>query len=258
MTGDPAVLLRLAETIRARRGADPKSSHTAKLLARGPGKAAEKFGEEAVEAIVEAARAGTSAFRGEALAAETADVLYHLLVMLEACDVPFEQALAALTEREGVSGVAEKAARSEPIVIEEALSAEAVLRCQALRVDVFVAEQGVAAELEQDGEDGACRHWIAHRGIDTLGTARVKAVGPDGGQGAKIQRVAVSRRARSSGLGARLMTQILGTLKAEGLPIWLQSQTSVIAFYERLGFVAEGPEFLDAGLPHRSMVLRQD
>lgn len=100
------VLERLAQTIEARRGADPESSHTAKMLSRGPLKCAEKFGEEAVEAIIAAAsndRAG--------LTAEAADVLYHLLVMLAARDVTLEDVLAELERREGVSGVAEKAAR---------------------------------------------------------------------------------------------------------------------------------------------------
>lgn len=101
-----AVLDRLAAVIAARRGADPASSHTAGLLARGPGKCAEKFGEEAVEAIV-AAAAGDRA----ALVAEAADVLYHLQVMLAAREVAWEAVLAELEAREGRSGVAEKAAR---------------------------------------------------------------------------------------------------------------------------------------------------
>ena len=100
------VLDRLAATIDARRGADPASSHTAGLLARGPEKCAEKFGEEAVEAIIEAVRGDR-----DRLASEAADVLYHLLVMLAAREVPFSTVLAELERREGTSGVAEKAAR---------------------------------------------------------------------------------------------------------------------------------------------------
>lgn len=252
---DPAVLARLAATIRARRGADPASSHTAKLLAKGPAKTAEKFGEEAVEAIIEAARAGTPAFKPQALAGEAADVLFHLLVMLEACDLSLDDALAALGAREGTSGIAEKASRGEEVVIEPAASPELIARCLALRVEVFIAEQGVSAADEQDGEDTACRHWIAHRGIDTLGTLRVKNLGPEGGPGAKIQRVAVARKARGTGLGARLMRHVTAALAPEGVPIWLESQVSAIPFYERLGFVAEGPDFMDAGIPHRRMRL---
>lgn len=100
------VLHRLSATIAARRTADPASSHTAGLLAKGPDKCAEKFGEEAVEAIIAAARRDRPA-----LIAESADVLYHLLVMLAAQDVALADVLTELQRREGVSGVAEKAAR---------------------------------------------------------------------------------------------------------------------------------------------------
>lgn len=100
------VLTRLAATIEARAGGDPTRSHTAAMLAKGPGKCAEKFGEEAVEAIV-AAVSGTA----EELTHEAADVLYHLQVMLRARGVAWEAVLAELARREGRSGIAEKAAR---------------------------------------------------------------------------------------------------------------------------------------------------
>jgi phosphoribosyl-ATP pyrophosphohydrolase len=98
---------RLAATIQARKGADPESSWTAKLLLKGPEKCAEKFGEEAIEAIIEAVKGDR-----DKLTAEAADVLYHLLVMLAARDVTLDQVLAELERREGTSGLAEKAARS--------------------------------------------------------------------------------------------------------------------------------------------------
>lgn len=97
---------RLAATILARKGADHKTSWTAKLLASGPEKCAEKFGEEAVEAIIEAVKGDRAK-----LTAEAADVVYHLLVMLAARDVTLADVLAELERREGVSGLAEKAAR---------------------------------------------------------------------------------------------------------------------------------------------------
>lgn len=97
---------RLAATIAARKGADPDTSWTAKLLSRGPEKSAEKFGEEAVEAIIEAVRGDRAR-----LIAEGADVLYHLLVMLAARDVTLDDVMAELERREGQSGIAEKAAR---------------------------------------------------------------------------------------------------------------------------------------------------
>ncbi|RJK96691.1 phosphoribosyl-ATP diphosphatase [Paracoccus siganidrum] len=97
---------RLAATIAARKGADPDSSWTAKLLARGPEKCAEKFGEEAIEAIIEATKGDRAR-----LASEAADVLYHLLVMLAAHDLTLSDIEAELERREGVSGLAEKASR---------------------------------------------------------------------------------------------------------------------------------------------------
>lgn len=100
------VLTRLARTIAARKGADPDTSWTAKLLAEGPEKAAEKFGEEAVEAVIEAVRGDR-----DRLTAEAADVIYHLLVMLASRDVALEDVLAELERREGTSGIAEKAGR---------------------------------------------------------------------------------------------------------------------------------------------------
>jgi phosphoribosyl-ATP pyrophosphohydrolase len=99
-------LQRLAATIAARKVADPESSWTAKLLAKGPEKCAEKFGEEAVESIIEAVKGDRAK-----LTAEAADVLYHLLVMLAARDVTLEDVEAELARREGTSGIAEKAAR---------------------------------------------------------------------------------------------------------------------------------------------------
>ncbi|WP_171173890.1 phosphoribosyl-ATP diphosphatase [Ruegeria sp. HKCCD8929] len=102
-----SVLHDLAATISDRKGADPDSSWTAKLLSKGPEKCAEKFGEEAVEAIIEAVKGDT-----EKLTAEAADVLYHLLVMLAARDVPLDAVLAELARRQGTSGIAEKASRT--------------------------------------------------------------------------------------------------------------------------------------------------
>ncbi|RID90520.1 phosphoribosyl-ATP diphosphatase [Gemmobacter lutimaris] len=96
----------LAATILSRKGADPESSWTANLFAKGPEKCAEKFGEEAVEAIIEAVKGDRAK-----LTAEAADVLYHLLVMLAARDVTLADVEAELARREGTSGIAEKAAR---------------------------------------------------------------------------------------------------------------------------------------------------
>ena len=96
----------LESIIQSRKTADPESSWTAKLLAKGPEKCAEKFGEEAVEAIIEAVKGDK-----DALTSEAADVLYHLLVMLAAHDVALDDVMAVLSKRTGTSGIAEKANR---------------------------------------------------------------------------------------------------------------------------------------------------
>ncbi len=96
----------LAQTIAARAKADPETSWTARLLAKGPEKCAEKFGEEAVEAIIEAVKDNR-----DGLISESADVLFHLLVMLQSRGVSLDEVLAELARRQGTSGIAEKAAR---------------------------------------------------------------------------------------------------------------------------------------------------
>ena len=100
------ILARLDAVIASRRGADPASSYTAKLLAGGPTLAARKFGEEAVEAVLAAAQGDP-----DALAAESADVIYHWLVLLAASGVSLDDVAAKLEAREGTSGLDEKASR---------------------------------------------------------------------------------------------------------------------------------------------------
>ena len=101
-------LLRLEQVISARRDASPEASYVAKLNARGIEKIAQKLGEEATEAVI----AALSGSRQE-LVSESADVLFHLLVLLGAKDIPLADVLAELDRREGVSGLDEKASRSE-------------------------------------------------------------------------------------------------------------------------------------------------
>ena len=102
-----AVLDRLWRVVMERRDADPSVSHSARLLARGPGKVAQKFGEEAVECVIEAVQGNKAALIGE-----SADVLYHLLVVWVASGVSPAEVWAELHRREGVSGIAEKASRA--------------------------------------------------------------------------------------------------------------------------------------------------
>lgn len=100
-------LTRLTETIRARRGGDPDSSYVAGLFANGRERIAQKVGEEAVEAVIAAAKGDA-----EALAGEAADLIFHLAVLLESMGLSFDHVLDELERREGTSGLAEKAARS--------------------------------------------------------------------------------------------------------------------------------------------------
>ncbi len=101
-----SALERLAATIAARMGTETGESWTATLLAKGPEKCAEKFGEEAIEAVIEAVKGDR-----DRLTAEAADVLYHLLVMCAARGVTLADIEAELASREGVSGLDEKARR---------------------------------------------------------------------------------------------------------------------------------------------------
>lgn len=97
---------RLWRTILERRGADPASSYTARLFARGSAKIAQKLGEEAVEAVIEGAKGDAAA-----LVAESADLLYHLLVLWAALGISPADVAAELARREGTSGIAEKSRR---------------------------------------------------------------------------------------------------------------------------------------------------
>ncbi|GAJ29447.1 phosphoribosyl-ATP diphosphatase [Acidomonas methanolica] len=103
---DASVLDTLYQTITARRGTDPALSHSARLLSRGTRKIAQKFGEEAVECLIEAVAGNKRELIGE-----SADVLYHLLVMWVDAGVQPEDVWSELRRREAMSGVAEKASR---------------------------------------------------------------------------------------------------------------------------------------------------
>ncbi|MBN8892929.1 MAG: phosphoribosyl-ATP diphosphatase [Rhodospirillales bacterium] len=105
-----AVLDRLWGVVLSRRDAPPAVSHSARLLSRGTAKVAQKFGEEAVECLIEAV-----AGNRHALIAESADVLYHLLVLWVDAGIRPDEVWAELQRREGVSGIAEKASRAQAL-----------------------------------------------------------------------------------------------------------------------------------------------
>lgn len=143
-------------------------------------------------------------------------------------------------------------------VAEDAADREA---CFAVRKEVFVAEQGVPEDVEYDAYDPGALHVLAVRedGVP-LGTGRLlfgaAAAGKTGGDLSvgSLGRLAVTREARGLGVGAALVRAIEDAARAQGLAaVDLHAQTHALGFYERLGYVAYGPEFPDAGIPHRSM-----
>lgn len=122
--------------------------------------------------------------------------------------------------------------------------------CYAIRKTVFVEEQAVPLELELDEYDDVATHFLLRDGDAPLATARLL----DKHGLAKIGRVAVLKEARGRGLGLVLMRAVLEEARRQGFTeAVLDSQTYAIPFYERLGFVAEGEEFDDAGIPHSLM-----
>ena len=123
----------------------------------------------------------------------------------------------------------------------------------AIRLKVFVEEQHVPVEEERDAHDETATHLLAVVDGQALGTARILRDGTTG----KIGRVAVLPQARGTGLGAALIRAALVELRATpGVTrAKLGAQTHAIGFYEKLGFAAYGPEYLDAGIPHRDMAL---
>lgn len=135
----------------------------------------------------------------------------------------------------------------------EIAATDDIATCRALRRIVFIEEQGVSEADELDDLDGQAIHLLATVDGQPMGSARLLTYGNVG----KIGRVCVLKSARGTGLGAALMRAAVdhfrtmpGITKAK-----LGAQTHALGFYERLGFVAEGPEYMDAGIPHRDMVL---
>ena len=125
--------------------------------------------------------------------------------------------------------------------------------CYAIRRTVFVEEQAVPLELEMDEYDALATHFLLRDGDTPLATARLL----DKNGTAKIGRVAVLAEVRGRGIGLLLMQAVLNEARRRGfMEAVLDSQTYAIPFYARLGFIAEGDEFDDAGIPHYRMRLR--
>jgi predicted GNAT family N-acyltransferase len=125
--------------------------------------------------------------------------------------------------------------------------------CHALRRIVFIEEQNVPEAEEVDGRDAGALHLLARLDGQPVGCARLLVMGDTG----KIGRVCVLQEYRGQGIGVALIQSALEVLRAQPgvLRAKLGSQTHAIGFYEKLGFTAQGSEYLDAGIAHRDMVL---
>jgi len=135
----------------------------------------------------------------------------------------------------------------------EKISAKSHLgKAFAIRIRVFVKEQGVPAQIELDRDDKRAIHFLASESGKAIGTARV--VTRHGN--AKIGRMAVLKSHRRKGVGMKLLRRAVAVAKKLGArKIYLHAQVPVIGFYEAFGFHCVGPVFDEAGIPHRKMIL---
>ncbi|MFF0476156.1 GNAT family N-acetyltransferase [Streptomyces sp. NPDC004284] len=150
---------------------------------------------------------------------------------------------------------------SDAYTVREAVGEGDREACFAVRREVFVEEQGVPQELEYDTYDATAVHVLAVRADGLpLGTGRLlhgaDAAGKTGGDASvgSLGRLAVAKAARGLGVGAALVRAVEDAARERGLSaVDLHAQTHALGFYERLGYEVYGPEFPDAGIPHRAM-----
>lgn len=150
---------------------------------------------------------------------------------------------------------------SDAYTVREAVGEGDREACFAVRREVFVEEQGVPQELEYDPYDATAVHVLAVRADGLpLGTGRLlygaDAAGKTGGDASvgSLGRLAVAKAARGLGVGAALVRAVEDAARERGLSaVDLHAQTHALGFYERLGYEVYGPEFPDAGIPHRAM-----
>ncbi|MFF3912528.1 GNAT family N-acetyltransferase [Streptomyces sp. NPDC001852] len=150
---------------------------------------------------------------------------------------------------------------SAPYTVRIAVDPADLEACFGVRKEVFVVEQGVDETIEYDAYDAVAVHVLAVRedGVP-LGTGRLlhgeAAAAKTGGDASvgSLGRLAVARAARGLGVGVALVRAIEDAARVRGLTaVDLHAQTQALGFYERLGYAAYGPEFPDAGIPHRAM-----
>lgn len=139
------------------------------------------------------------------------------------------------------------------LVCRRARSSQEMADAMNIRAIVFIGEQKVPADLERDGLDDQCLHFIAELNGQIIGTARVMLLDDK----FKFQRVAVLPMARGAGVGGKLMQFMMEELAmrpdAKTKRFFLSSQVGAVPFYERLGFETCSDEYLDAGIQHRDM-----
>ena len=142
---------------------------------------------------------------------------------------------------------------AKPKTIREISSRGSLKTAFAIRLRVFVHEQGVPVHIEMDEEDGGAVHFLARFGGHAVGTARLVLKGGK----AKIGRMAVLKSYRRKGIGKRLLRKVVGRARRHKVDaIFLHAQVAVIDFYAKNGFRGIGRVFEEAGIPHRKMILR--
>ena len=152
------------------------------------------------------------------------------------------------------SGKLKSTAKKRSRVAVKRVSAEKELALAfAIRIKVFVKEQGVPSDIELDDDDQRAIHFLASVGAKAVGTARV--VWHRGA--AKIGRMAVLKRYRRRGVGRQLLTRAVAVARrSQARQIYLHAQVAVSGFYERLNFRGTGAIFDEAGIAHRKMIWR--
>jgi predicted GNAT family N-acyltransferase len=124
--------------------------------------------------------------------------------------------------------------------------------CMAIRMQVFVFEQGVSAEEEWDAYDKEATHFFARADGKPAATARLRAMEPGV---VKIERMAVLEGMRGKGVGDAVIAALVDEARARGAAkAILSAQTHAVPFYEKLGFAVTSDEYMEAGIPHKAMV----
>ena len=139
---------------------------------------------------------------------------------------------------------------SDSIKIFETSWSQSSKEISEVRHNVFVVEQSVPSEIEMDGKDSDCIHFLALEKSKPIGAARLQKYG-------KIERVSVLREYRSKGIGTAIMKRVIESAKNLNVEkVYLHSQMDSKIFYQRLGFIELGQIFFEANIPHIEMILK--